>query len=122
VYNYPLHALPYFAVMTANCLDDKAQFRYLDNEILHNIENAGSLFSSRKNIYYKGRWAVYKGVSPRSILSQSSKENRLKQTAAGSLFFYNKTVTVCAEPSFTSKYVLGKSYCNEAKQDFTFGK
>jgi hypothetical protein len=106
--------------MTDNCLDSKAQFRYLDTELLHNIEKDGTLVSARNNAYYNGRWAVYKGVTTAAISYQKSGTHRLKQTAAGSLFFYNRTDPVCAEPS--SKYLLRKTYCNTTQQKFTFGK
>ncbi len=119
VYNDPTHALPYFVVMTENCLDVKAQFRYVNSELLHNIEKEGTLISpppSHKG--YMSRWAVYKGVSGTAKTSQNSTDNYLKQTDAESLFLYN--MNVCAEPS--TKYVMRKTHCNTAKQTFTFGK
>ena len=47
VYNSPLYALPYFVEMTTNCLDVKAQFRYLNSELLQNIESGGILMASK---------------------------------------------------------------------------
>ena len=118
VYNNPSYAFPYFVVMTDNCLDDKAQFRYLDSELLHNIEKSGTLISPDNPTFYKSRWTVYKGESITAKVFQKSADNRLKQTDAESLFLYN--MNVCAEPS--TKYVLRKAYCNTTEQEFTFGK
>ena len=118
MYNTPHYALPYFVVMTDNCLDDKAQFRYLDSELLHNIEKDGTLISPYQPTVYKSRWAVYKGISSEAKGSQRNTKHRLKQTDAESLFLYN--MNVCAEPS--TKYVLRKMYCNTTEQEFTFGK
>ncbi len=117
VYNNPSYALPYYVVMTDNCLDDKAQFRYLDSELLHNIEKDGTLLSPTGHTF-QSRWAVYKGVSGGGKNYQENTVHRLKQTYAESLFLYN--MNVCAEPS--TKYVLRKTYCNRATQKFTFGK
>ncbi len=117
VYNIPSHALSYYVAMTDNCLDDTAQFRYLDNEQLHNIEMGGTLLSPPDTIYQR-RWAVYKGVSSRANKYQKGDEHRLKQTDAESLFLYK--MNVCAEPS--TRYVLRKRYCNTTEQKFTFGK
>ncbi|CAB4024291.1 ---NA---, partial [Paramuricea clavata] len=98
--------------MTNNCLNDKAQFRYLDSELLNNIETNGTLVYSR-NSEYSRRWAVCKGVSS----AANNPDYRLKQTNAGSLFLYN--MGVCAEPS--TKYVAMKPYCDTTEQKFTFG-
>ena len=106
--------------MTDNCLDKKAKFRYLDSQLLHNIANEGTLVSS-KATHYDSRWAVYKGVKRLAKLYQQSMKHRLKQTAAGSLFFYNRDDPVCAEPD-SSNYVLRKTPCGTIKQNFTFGK
>ena len=119
VYNNPHHAFPYFVVLTDNCLDSNAQFRYLNNQLLQSIERQETLVSFTDPLY-KNRWAVYKGVAKNAKITQQSSQHRLKQTAAGSLFFYNANNDVCAEPS--SKYLLRKTYCNKAKQVFTFGK
>ncbi len=104
--------------MTNNCLDDKAQFRYLDSELLHNIEKGGTLVSPLNYKNYRSRWAVYKGVSSWGNEYQKRAEHRLKQTNAESLFLYK--MNVCAEPS--TRYVLTKRYCNTTEQKFTFGK
>ena len=123
VYNYPSYALPYFVVMTDNCLDLKAQFRYLNPELLQNIESGGILMTSTTNSY-KDRWAVYKGVSSGAKKVQNSQNHYLKQTNSNSLSLYN--LGVCAEPSINSKtsYVMRTaiSQCNEIKHEFTFGK
>ena len=119
VYDCTNWAFPYFVVMTDNCLKVSAQFRYLDNELLHNIEKEGTLLS-RTHRDYLGRWTVYKGVAATAISSQNNPNNRLKQTDAGSLFLYDRRRNVCAEPS--TKYVLSNSNCDTEKQKFTFGK
>jgi hypothetical protein len=119
VYNFPDHAFPYFVVMTDNCLDEKSQFRYLNSELLHNIEKEGTLVYSASS-HYSTRWALYKGVSSSAKRFQNDAQHRLKQTDAGSLFLYNRDDPVCAEPS--SQYLLGKTYCDRANQTFTFGK
>ena len=116
VYNQSHYAFPYYVVMTDNCLDNKAQFRYLDSELLHNIE-VGTLLSSPRADYFS-RWAVYKGVSSSAKEYQRSATNHLKQTDAESLSLYN--MKVCAEPS--AKYVMRKTYCDGENQTFTFGK
>ena len=121
MYDLPNHAFPYYVVMTDNCLDDKAQFRYLDTELLHNIGRKGTLVSPKES-NYKSRLAVYKGVSKSGERYQKDAFNRLKQTAAGSLIFYNRSNPVCAEPESLSEYVLKKTYCNKRQQKFTFGK
>ncbi len=117
VYNQSNYALPYYLVMTDNCLDNKAQFRYLDSELLHNIEKGGTLLSTSDR-RYKNRWTVYKGVSVGGKKQQNNAEHSLKQTDAESLFLYK--MNVCAEPS--ANYVLRKTHCNTTVQKFTFGK
>lgn len=103
----------YFARMTDKCLNVKSQFRYLDNELLQNV--AGGTFVSSTNKNSKNRLLV----SSRTF-GQIFNDQRLKQTDAGSLYFYN--VSVCAEPSKTSYYVDRKTYCDKPEQIFTFGK
>ena len=117
VYNNPRYASPYYVVMTNNCLDDKAQFRYHNKELLQNIEKDRTLLSPLA-ANYLGRWAVYKGISTVAKYYQISHKHRLKQTAAGSLRFYESGV--CAEPS--TCYVMRKKYCDKPKQKFTLGK
>ena len=116
VYDNPSYALPYFVVMTDNCLDDKAQFLYLNNtELLHNIEKEGTLMSDAGN-HYRSRWAVYKGISERALATQNDPKFNLKQTARGSL----AQDKICAKPEI--KYVKRSSDCDRANQQFTFGK
>ena len=117
VYDDSSWAFPYYVVMTDDCLDNKAQFRYLDSELLHNIEKGGTLMSTSDS-RYKSRWVVYKGVSVGGKNSQKSADNHLKQTDAEYLSLYN--INVCAEPSTT--YVMRRTYCDRANQKFTFGK
>ena len=105
--------LPYYVVMTDNCLNVSGQFRYRDNEMLHHIETGGTLEAPPDDNYHS-RWAVYKGVST------SGESYRLKQTVAGSLQFYQRGSTICAEPS--KPYVMSKTYCDKSKQQFTLGK
>ena len=118
VYDNPSYALPYFVVMTDNCLDDKAQFLYLNNtELLHNIEKEGTLMSSSSDTRnYKSRWAVYKGIHELAVATQNSPKYNLKQTARGSL----AQDRICAQPEI--KYVKRSSDCDRANQQFTFGK
>ena len=126
VYNNPKYALPYFVVMTDNCLDVKAQFRYLNPELLQNIESGGMLMTAARitNKDYNKRWAVYKGVSSNAKKTQNGKNHYLKQTNSTFLSLYN--LDVCAEPSVNSKtlYVMRTaiSKCNKIKHEFTFGK
>jgi hypothetical protein len=103
--------------MTNNCLDDKAQFRYNNRELLQNIEKDRTLLSP-SDANFLGRWAVYKGISTVAKYYQISHKHRLKQTAAGSLRFNESGV--CAEPS--TRYVMRKTYCDKPKQKFTLGK
>jgi hypothetical protein len=117
VYDNPTYAFPYFVVMTDNCLNVSAQFRYLDSELLHNIEKEGTLmYSTNKN--YHSRWAVYKGVAAKAVGTQNNARYRLEQTDAGSLLFYNRNK--CAQPS--TKYVLRSAICDTKEQKFNFGK
>ena len=121
MYDDPDHAFPYYVVMTDDCLNDKAQFRFLDTELLQSIEKEGTLVSP-KGSTYRSRWSVYKGVSSNGKRYQNDAKHRLKQTAAGSLFFYNKEEDICAESESSSKYLLRKTYCNQTQQEFTFGE
>ena len=119
VYDSPSYALPYFVKMIDNCLDNEAEFRYLDSQRLHNIEKDGTLVSS-PNTEYNNRWAVYKGVGAGGKRYQQSADHLLKQTAAGSLSFYSISNPICAEPD-SSNYVLRKTSCGTIQQNFTFG-
>jgi hypothetical protein len=99
-------------------LDERAQFRYLNSELLHNIATGGTLVYSSTNKDGRDYWAVYKGNSTSGKNYQKKLEHRLKQTAAGSLSFYQKNI--CA--GLYEDYLLGTS-CNSGKQQkFTFGK
>ena len=118
VYDAPNDAIPYYVVLTDNCLNDTAQFRYLDKPLLSNIEKQGTLWSPA-NPAFKSRWGVYNAVLPARIAVEMSSLNYLKQTAAGSLFLYNRGV--CAQPS-SSNYVLRATCGNTTEQVFTFGK
>ena len=119
MYNNPSHALPYFAFLTDNCLDKRAQFRYLSSELLYNIATGGTLVhSTTKYEELRNIWAVYKGVSTSGKNYQKNLEHRLKQTPAGYLSFYQKNI--CALPA--GKNLIGTS-CNIGQQQkFTFGK
>ena len=117
VYDDLDYALPYFVVMTDNCLDDKAQFLYLNNtELLHNIEKEGTLMSDKRIDPYKSGWAVYKGISEGARKTQNNPKYNLEQTARGSL----AQDKICAKPEI--KYVKRSSDCDRANQQFTFGK
>jgi hypothetical protein len=118
VYDAPNDAIPYYVVLTDNCLNDTAQFRYLDKPLLFNIEKQGTLWSPGHPAYMS-RWWVYKGVHPSRISGAMSSLNYLKQTAAGSLFLYNWDV--CAQPN-SSNYILRETCGNTTEQEFTFGK
>ena len=114
------HAKLFFSIMTENCLKPIAQFRYLESELLHNIENNGTLVSPADNAAYKHRWAIYKGIQSTGLAYQNSLIHRLKQTDAGRLLLYNMKEPVCAEPQTT--YVIRNKTCNAKIQRFTFGK
>ena len=119
MFNDPLWAFSYFVVMTDNCLNISAQFLYRDSELLHNIKTNGTL-ASITNPIWLGRLSVYKAIEAAAIGHQNSPGYRLKQTDAGSLFFYDTSQNVCAEPS--TKYVLRNATCDTENQKFTFGK
>ena len=106
--------------MIDNCLSSGAQFRYLENELLHNIDKDGTLVCPWPNQSYRHRWAIYKGLRGSGITYQSKSIHRLKQTDAGRLLLYNMANPVCAEPQTT--YVIGKKTCDKNIQRFTFGK
>ena len=118
MYNNRSHALPYFVYLTDNCLDERAQFRYPSNELLHNIATGGTLVHSSTNKGDRDYWAVYKGNSTSGKNYQKKMEHRLKQTAAGSLSFYQKNI--CA--GLSVNYLLGTACNTGQQQKFTFGK
>jgi hypothetical protein len=111
-------------VMTDNCLNDKAQLYYPDTtQLLHIFEKKGWVLSPLAS----SNFSALVVLAPKGILSElliklqnNITIHRLKQTAAGSLFFYNRPDPVCAEPS--SRYIVKKTYCNKTQQEFTFGK
>jgi hypothetical protein len=112
----------YWAEMVNNCLNVSAQFRYLDTELLQNIKTGGTLVSKNKNKKLRNRLFVYYGKSEQGKRFQNSSVHRMKQTDAGSLFLYDKTVNSCAQPN--GRYVdLKKDGCSDVRyQKFTFGK
>jgi hypothetical protein len=118
VYDNRSQALPYYAYLTDNCLVKRAQFRYLSSELLHNIATGGTLVYSSTNKDGRDYWAVYKGNSTSGNNYQKKMEHRLKQTAAGSLSFYQKNI--CA--GLSGLYLLGTSCNTGQQQKFTFGK
>ena len=119
VFNDTSKAKPFSAVMNDNCLNTSAKFRYLDNELLLNIEKNGTLISSSQE-KFKSLWVIYHGVSDYAKRYQNSLLHRLKQTNDGSLFFYHNNQLVCAEPKTT--YIYRNTKCNTKEQEFTFGK
>ena len=114
------HAEPYFAVMIDNCLNNSAQFRYLETELLHSIDRDGTLVSPlATDRHYKRRWVIYRGIQTSGPIYQRSAIHRLKQTDAGRLLLYNMADPVCAEPRTT--YVIRNRICDKNIQRFTFG-
>ncbi|XP_028402584.1 receptor-type tyrosine-protein phosphatase F-like isoform X2 [Dendronephthya gigantea] len=119
IYNEPRHALPSWVIMTDNCLDDKAQFRYKNTEILWHIESGGALFSTTAKSY-RNRLAIYVAISTTAKDNQKLSSQKLKQTSAGSLYFYNDgNHGICAELS--GDYLYRRTYCDGLRQTFTFG-
>ena len=78
--------------------------------------------NKKKNKKLQNRLFVHYGKSEQGKRFQNSSVHRMKQTDAGSLFLYNKTVNSCAQPN--GRYVdLKKDGCSNVKdQKFTFGK
>ncbi|XP_028402428.1 receptor-type tyrosine-protein phosphatase S-like [Dendronephthya gigantea] len=119
IYKNPSHARPSWVIMTDNCLDDKAQFRYKDTEILWHIESGGALHSTNSRSY-QNRLAIYVAISTTAKNSQKLSSQNLKQTDAGSLYFYNDgTHGICVELS--GGYLYRRTYCDRSNQTFTFG-
>lgn len=112
------YALPYFVVMTDNCLNISAQFSYRDTELLKNIEKNGTMVSPSDKIC-QNRPSVFKGVSHAAVDFQNKKEHSLKQTNDGTLLFYRMNASVCAD--VTPAYVIRNTTCDTKKQRFTFG-
>ncbi|XP_028402590.1 receptor-type tyrosine-protein phosphatase delta-like isoform X2 [Dendronephthya gigantea] len=116
IYNDPSHALPYWVILKDNCLDDKAQFRYNDTEILWHIESGGALNSATSSTY-RNLFSIYVAISPVAKNTQIKSRQNFKQTDAGSLYFYNDRR--CGEPY--RDYVYRRTYCDRSSQKFTFG-
>ena len=116
------NARSYWAEMVNNCLKVSAQFRYLDTELLQNIRTGGTLASNLNKPKFQNRLFIHYGKNEQGKRFQNSIVHRMKQTDAGSLFLYNKTVNSCAQPN--GRYVdLKKDGCSNVKdQKFTFGK
>ena len=114
-------ARPVYVVMTDNCLHVKAQFRYVDSELLQHIETEGT-FYAKTNKDYNGRLVVYEAVSSKAKPTQNHEKNFLKQIADGTLYFYK--LKACAEPSSTPEMYVDKatSCGGKPEQNFTFGK
>ena len=121
VYDNGGYSLPYWTIMTENCLDVNAQFRYLDSEILYNIGKDGTFVSADANRNYQKRLVIYKFINPRAKAYQNNDIHRLKQRATGTLYFYNEA-KICSETSQTDYYVKGVKTCEgKPEQNFTFG-
>jgi hypothetical protein len=121
VYDTKGWSSPYWAIMTANCLDVNAQFRYLDSEILYNIGKNGTFVSADKNKKYRNHLAIYKGQQSGGKKYQNNDIHRLKQTDTGTLYFYHEE-KICAEVSKTDNKVKGVKSCGgKPEQNFTFG-
>ena len=115
--------LAYFAVMTDNCLNSSAQFRYVEIERLQNIEKYGTLISPIPYFTeYKSRWAVYRGLRGTALSYETKPIHRLKQTDVGSLRLYNMKEPVCADLEAETTYVKRNKICDKYIQRFTFGK
>ncbi|CAB4005658.1 Venom prothrombin activator pseutarin-C non-catalytic subunit [Paramuricea clavata] len=112
----------YWAEMVNNCLNVSAQFRrYLDTELLQNIKTGGTLASNLKKPKLQNRLFIHNGKNPKGRNFQKSSVHRLKQTDAGSLFFYNSSVNSCAQPN-DSHVDLKKDGCRDVTdQKFSFG-
>ncbi|XP_028399360.1 uncharacterized protein LOC114522810 [Dendronephthya gigantea] len=107
----------YWAEMVTNCLDDLALFRYLDNEVLHNIETEGNVVSDYP--HYNSRLLIYDGNNKRGRDYANSTKHRIKQTVGGSLYLYD--VNDCVQPSVQYVDVKDTSCTEEAAQKITFG-
>jgi hypothetical protein len=113
----------YWAEMVNNCFNVSASFRYLDTELLQNIDTRGTLASFYDNPErYKNRWFVYKGKNDRGLNFEKEDSHRLKQTVAESLYFYDKAVNSCGQPNGTYLDLKRDGCSNTPEQKFTFGK
>ncbi|XP_028399530.1 uncharacterized protein LOC114522942 [Dendronephthya gigantea] len=107
----------YWIEMVTNCLSDFALFRYLDNEVLHNIETEGNVVSEYG--LYSNRLFIYDGKNKVGRNFANSTKHRMKQTTGGSLYLYN--VDDCVQPSVQYVDVKGTSCTGVAAQKITFG-
>ncbi|XP_028410546.1 uncharacterized protein LOC114533243 [Dendronephthya gigantea] len=80
------------------------------------ISSRGIVFSISA-ARYQNRLAIYIAISRRAKNSQKLSSQNLKQTDAGSLYFYNDGR--CAELS--GDYLYRRTYCDTSDQTFTFG-
>lgn len=116
------YAIRYWAELF-NCLNVTAQFRYLRyEEVVHSIAGEGTLTFISGN-KYKRRMLIYNATKHPDY--ESDPIHRMKQKAAGSLFFYDISIDSCAQPDANGRYIMQKSRgCDdtEEQQKFTFGK
>ena len=82
--------------------------------------SSGATLVALRSADYSKYLAVYVARTNEGRSIASRDVHYLKQTDAGSLFYYNRDPIACAEPG--ENYVLRKNYCNTTKQEFTFGK
>lgn len=113
----------YWAEMVDDCLYKNASFRYLPSKIVHNIATGGSLVISDLR-RYKRRLFIFDGKNMIGKKFENSNMHRLKQTNAGSLFFYDRNMNSCFQPDAKIRYIdQKKNECiSTAEQRFTFGK
>ncbi|XP_028410756.1 uncharacterized protein LOC114533438 isoform X2 [Dendronephthya gigantea] len=112
----------YWAELVDDCLSKNASFRYLQNKLMQNIGTGGNLVTSDSPIY-QNRLFVFGGKSSSGKIYMNSPTYRLKQTNAGTLYFYDKIRNSCAQPDARRKYIdEKKNGCRDAEeQRFTFG-
>ncbi len=116
-------ATRYWVEMVDNCLDEKAQFRYLDSNLLQNINTGGTLTSAYQDNKYQQRLFIYDGkINTTGINLENKNEHRVKQTDAGSLFLYDTAVNSCAQPNGIYVDQKKDGCSNATEQKFTFGK
>ncbi len=112
----------YWAEMVDNCLNEKAKFRYLDSELLRNINTGGTLVSSYPESSLQHLF-IYDGkINTPGINFENNNKHRLKQTNTGSLFLYDTAVNSCAQPNGTYVDQKKDGCTNAVEQKFTFGK
>ncbi|XP_028402588.1 receptor-type tyrosine-protein phosphatase F-like [Dendronephthya gigantea] len=107
-----------------DCLDFSAQLRYLrGKEVLHNIARSGSLLFGEGSSF-KQRMVAYDANPIELPTWESDPRHRMRQNAAGSLFFYDSKTDSCAQADNSEKFIMRKKNgCNdtEEQQKFTFG-